>query len=89
MSLSNERSRFWREPARARQLSINRLMRDSNEFPIAEQEKIDPAFSPDHREVGEAWMNIGTTLEMTRSESNRDDLDDGGQATGDREFRLR
>jgi hypothetical protein len=44
MSLSNERSPFWREPARARQLSINRLMRDSNEFPIAEQEKIDPAF---------------------------------------------
>jgi hypothetical protein len=44
MSPSNERARFWREPARTRQLSINGLMRDSDEFPIAEQEKIDPTF---------------------------------------------
>jgi hypothetical protein len=34
---------------RTRKLSIDGLMRDSNQFPIAELEKIDPAFAEPSR----------------------------------------
>jgi hypothetical protein len=34
------------------------------------------------------WLDICTTIEVTTLESDTDDLDEGGQATGERQVRL-
>jgi hypothetical protein len=35
-----------------------------------------------------SWLNICTTIEVTRLESDTDDLDDGGRTPDDRQVRL-